>query len=221
MPAGTEVVQLKEWAAAAWVDIACPKDSWRDQMLWVHQGKCGNKGCVEQVRDWNGVASYAAKYIGKLGEFPASAGWEKRLWGEWGTPPRVIVREDLSREVAIKLRRSLWKKLGSELSGRIVVTYQSGTIWRGWSSDLDVRMQSMGCTYGEYLELDGAKVHRLKRRVFKGLGGVRVFADPVQVRKLAAFYQAESQGERVRVPFDYDTRSDESFIGSAIPSPSD
>ena len=76
--------ELYTFVPKVWFDIAGNGD---DKHLTWHMGGFNNEHCVQQVRTWNGVRSYASKYLGKTFEVE---GWTKvgRYWG-------VINRESI------------------------------------------------------------------------------------------------------------------------------
>jgi len=72
---------LRYFIPSAWYEIAGGGDE--KHLLW-HEGLLGhgNKQCVQAVRSWRGVWSYASKYLGKT--FDVS-GWENQWTGRyWG-----------------------------------------------------------------------------------------------------------------------------------------
>jgi hypothetical protein len=74
---GVDHNDLKCWVPSAWYEIAGCGDL---KVLNWHQGGFGNSHCVQKIRSWRGVRSYASKYLGKLVD---CAGWESpgRFWG--------------------------------------------------------------------------------------------------------------------------------------------
>lgn len=76
---GCDEESLRGFVPSAWYSIAGRGDV---QHLYFHQGLYGNQHCVNQVRSWRGVWSYASKYLGKTFEV---AGWDEvhtgRFWG--------------------------------------------------------------------------------------------------------------------------------------------
>lgn len=73
--------QLQNFTPEAWYEVAGGGDPWH--LAW-HKGLCGNGNvhCVQRVRSFEGVWSYAAKYLGKTFE---KAGWDKKWTGRyWG-----------------------------------------------------------------------------------------------------------------------------------------
>ena len=103
---GCELSALMEFIPSAWYDIAGGGDE--KHLLW-HCGKFGNQHCVQQVRKFEGVRSYASKYLGKTFEV---AGWSEKWTGRfWGVvnrsniPLGELVQEEVTREKAIELLR--------------------------------------------------------------------------------------------------------------------
>lgn len=77
---GASEVSLREFVPSAWHEIAGASDPLH---LLFHLGRLPrSQHCVNQVRSWQGVWSYAAKYLGKTFEV---AGWGElwtgRFWG--------------------------------------------------------------------------------------------------------------------------------------------
>lgn len=76
---GCEMSKLVEFVPKAWFEIAGGGDPFH--LAW-HSGLLGNGNshCVQAVRSFEGVASYASKYLGKTFEV---AGWDNvgRFWG--------------------------------------------------------------------------------------------------------------------------------------------
>ena len=76
---GADLQELKAWVPAAWFEVAGQGDT--KHFFW-HMGMLGNgnEHCVQQVRSFAGVWSYAAKYLGKSFLI---AGWGAvgRFWG--------------------------------------------------------------------------------------------------------------------------------------------
>lgn len=107
------------WWATNWAEIVDSGE--RNHLRW-HLGQLGNgnEPCVQEIRSWNGVTSYAAKYLGKA--FVAGEDWHLpgRFWG-------IHCREKLpitlhSRELTLKqaavLRRACCRWYEHQASGR-------------------------------------------------------------------------------------------------------
>lgn len=70
----------------AWFEIA---GNQVHNHLLFHMGLLGNQKCVNQVRSWRGVWSYASKYLGKTFEV---AGWDNLYTGRfWGYVNRELI----------------------------------------------------------------------------------------------------------------------------------
>lgn len=117
---GVDVAALTEWVATEWHRLAGGGDA---RHLAVHLGTAGgnSKPCVEVVRDWRGVASYAAKYLGKVDRTKGGGGWlhPGRYWGVRCREclPVTLVTVELTAAAAVILRRACVRWYESQLSG--------------------------------------------------------------------------------------------------------
>jgi hypothetical protein len=76
---GVDVGDLLSWTIKTWYEIAGNGD--RNHYLF-HAGQLGNKPCVQLVRSFRGVWSYASKYLGKTFEVAEwGSQWTGRFWG--------------------------------------------------------------------------------------------------------------------------------------------
>lgn len=78
---GCDLSSLAEFVPGAWYDIAGGGDP--NHLKW-HLGLLGrgNRHCVQEVRSFRGVWSYASKYLGKTFEVSGwSDKWTGRYWG--------------------------------------------------------------------------------------------------------------------------------------------
>lgn len=119
---GCELYEVLRWVPSAWYEIAGGGD---EKHLNWHMGNYNNKPCVQSVYSFNGVRSYASKYLGKTFEV---AGWSEKWTGRfWGVVNRdnipfgELVEEEVTREKAVELLRygrrfSGLKKFGSNKS---------------------------------------------------------------------------------------------------------
>jgi hypothetical protein len=101
---GWNVGDNQNWVPQAWYEIAGGGDP---KHLHWHMGALGNQHCVQQVRTWNGVTSYASKYLGKTFQVE---GWEGvgRYWGvinRDNIPFGELVQQEVTREKAIEIMR--------------------------------------------------------------------------------------------------------------------
>ena len=122
---GCDAKSLKDFVPGAWFDIAGGGD---ELHLLFHQGKLKNQHCVGQVRSYNGVMSYASKYLGKTFEV---AGWNSlevgRFWGVFmpgNIPFGELQTLELSRSQAVHLMR--YQKRYAKLKKR---SYPSLTVF--------------------------------------------------------------------------------------------
>lgn len=103
---GVELEYLQKFIPGAWVDIVDPGN---ETMLAFHEGRLGNEHCVQVVRSWHGVKSYAAKYMSKVVEF-AEGEKTGRCWGVVGLVPLSKVLEfRVNMEAALQWRRAFRK----------------------------------------------------------------------------------------------------------------
>ena len=84
---GVESFTLYNFVVNAWHDIAGAGD---ENHKLFHMGLLqGSKPCVEPVRSWRGVWSYASKYLGKTFEI---AGWDSQAVGRYWA---VVQKENI------------------------------------------------------------------------------------------------------------------------------
>lgn len=99
---------LIPWVSNSWYEVV---DSGDEKHL-----RAGTR--VEQIRDWGGVASYAAKYLGKS---CTSEGWDfpGRFWGKRYDDmlPIQIEKREVSGKVAAVLRRACLRWFKRQPSG--------------------------------------------------------------------------------------------------------
>ncbi len=74
---GSDESALRAWVAYAWHSVAGDGD---ENHLLFHLGALGNEPCVNAVRSFRGVWSYASKYLGKTFEV---AGWNSKETGRF------------------------------------------------------------------------------------------------------------------------------------------
>ncbi len=117
---GQDVTEFHRWVAENWCDVVGSEDP--NHLRW-HLGEIGNKPCVEPIRTWNGVASYASKYLGKA---VSGVGWDKpgRWWGKHNVDllPVHIVTRELTRSQAVKLRRAIVGYIEHQPTARYLLT---------------------------------------------------------------------------------------------------
>lgn len=96
---GVQLVELFPWVVSAWFAIAGQGDI--NHRLF-HSGSLeGSRPCVEAVRTWRGVWSYASKYLGKTFEV---AEWGQKWTGRfWGAGGRENIPFGEEREIACNL----------------------------------------------------------------------------------------------------------------------
>lgn len=104
---GCGLADLREFVPLAWFEIAGGGD--QKHLRW-HRGEFKNNShCVQEVRSWNGVWAYAAKYLGKTFEV---AGWSEKWTGRyWGVASRSnvpfgeLVEQEINTSTAYELMR--------------------------------------------------------------------------------------------------------------------
>jgi hypothetical protein len=101
---GYDLIELREFVPLAWYEIAGGGDVLH--FRW-HRGELGNGNthCVQAVRSFQGVWSYASKYLGKTFDI---VGWQScgRFWGVSGDIPQgEHVTRTVSRSQAVTMMR--------------------------------------------------------------------------------------------------------------------
>lgn len=127
---GCDTWGLREFVPQAWFEVAGGGD--QKHLLW-HQGRCGNRNvnCVQQVRSFRGVWSYASKYLGKTFEVD---GWQSagRYWGvvNPGNVPFGEVRSGLlARADAVQIQRYQRRFAHMRARGRSMTTFCDADQW--------------------------------------------------------------------------------------------
>lgn len=83
---GVSEQELRDFVPNAWHEIVGDGD---ENHLRFHLGLLGNQHCVNAVRSWRGVWSYASKYLGKSFDV---AGWDDKHTGRfWGYVNKVKI----------------------------------------------------------------------------------------------------------------------------------
>jgi hypothetical protein len=114
--------KLCDWVARAWHDLVGNNNP---DHLKFHLGLLGNLPCVEQVRDWQGVANYAGKYLGKLSEGDEEWQHPGRFWGQRRSElaPITMIITKIARRPATLIRRTCIRFYERQLTGWF---YESG-----------------------------------------------------------------------------------------------
>jgi hypothetical protein len=202
---GFDASALCSWVAQAWHEIAGQEDP--NHLKW-HLGQLGNgnRPCVEQVRDWQGVANYAGKYLGKISDGEEEWTHPGRYWGQRRShlAPITIITQDVTRAVATKFRRVLVQAYEKQLTGWLYVTgkrtfrgkHQPG--YRVHRRDLapggDVRKLTPAYL-AERAETIEREI-RPQRRKWRGRrGGASMFMAAATVERLMTWALAEEQAD--------------------------
>lgn len=127
---GAELQELRKMVPQAWYEIAGGGDE--DHLKW-HRGQLGNgnKHCVQQVRSWRGVWSYASKYLGKTFEVDGWK-WPGRFWGvvNRGVVPFGVERSIfVSRSEALTIQRYQRRFAGKLRSARTMNLLCDASQW--------------------------------------------------------------------------------------------
>jgi len=170
---------FKDWVPGYWHEIA-GKGS--QMHLRFHRGELDNKHCVQivPVTDRRCILSYLAKYIGKPCD--AIPGWEYpgKFWGylqqQKVTQLQTLLVTETSREAAIKVRRYLWRWIGSQPSNRCRI-HLDGKVF-------NVQVGSPAWKLAKKL---GQKIEPIMRKAFKGNGGCKVYMRDTEFARLLAF----------------------------------
>lgn len=108
---GVDFDELRDFVPECWDGIVDSGDG--NHLLW-HEGKLGNEHCVQRVKSWRGVRSYASKYFGKLDERTELSG---RFWGVRGLVPfSPLLQFKVDVKVALAYRRAIARKHGMKFS---------------------------------------------------------------------------------------------------------
>jgi hypothetical protein len=103
---GVPLSDLQDFVPEKWHKIVYSKLGFRSayHLAW-HRGELkDNDHCVQPIRSWNGVTSYAAKYFSKVDD-EARGG---RIWGVRGSVPfSSILSFRVNLDVALDFRRQL------------------------------------------------------------------------------------------------------------------
>jgi hypothetical protein len=187
------------WVAETWHEIAGNGDP---KHLAFHMGTLGNgnRPCVERIRTWQGVASYAAKYIGKHVSANNDEGWEHpgRWWGKHQVKllPIFIQKTVVRPRVAALLRRSLVRFYEHHLSGRLrCEPLDGGRVTRLYGKAEQLRDTQFGSFY---------TFRPYHRRWSHSRGGISVFMAAADVERLIAWAEKEADeqesADRAKAP---------------------
>jgi hypothetical protein len=129
---GCDLEELRSFVPGAWFDIAGGGDNLH--LLW-HMGKLGNGNChcVQPVRTWRGVWSYASKYLGKTFEVSGwGEKWTGRFWGvvnRDNVPFGDLVIEEVARKKAVEVIRYQRRFSGQKHNKRSMSIFCDADQW--------------------------------------------------------------------------------------------
>lgn len=116
---GLTLAQARDFVPVAWFMVA---GRGFPEHLAFHRGELHNKPCVEEIRSFRGVVSYASKYMTKdLGADPHTGEISQgRVWGIRGKVPfSPILQFRLDMDQALQFRRSVRRFTGLRLGRRM------------------------------------------------------------------------------------------------------
>lgn len=181
----SQATAFKEWAPGAWHKIAGHGSA--DHLAW-HQGLLGNgnKHCCKIIpwADRKTILCYLTKYIAKQCGEVEGWEWPGRFWGRV-QPERVdalktMVSKGISRETAFKLRRLMWRWIGSQPSGRCRI-------------QLDNKWQQVqvGSPAWKFAKKNGYEIQPIMRKPHKGYGGCKCYLPASEFTRLLYFLGIE------------------------------
>ena len=204
--AGPALEAEVSWWAHAWADVVDPSPEDRAKMLAVHLGHVlGGRPCVEVPRSWDGVASYAGKYLGKLPPEGHEFKHPGRWWGirRANLLPVSLVTVPLTVEQAIKLRREMRRLIEHQRVNRFYIpgavrvsgAHSPGqTIWGDQMYKLPGdRPKPFKYCVPELQKLLGPHrpIRHLRRRLRRGPGGISGYIASDTAARLVAWVQRE------------------------------
>lgn len=97
-----------------WCRVVGSQDE--NHLAW-HRGELGegNENCVQAIRSWGGVVSYASKYLSKMPETQEETGEliTGRIWGVRGAVPfSKLYDMRLDTHAALEFRKMMFERLG-------------------------------------------------------------------------------------------------------------
>ena len=179
----------------------------KNHLRW-HLGQLGrgNKPCVEISRSWNGVFSYAAKYLAKLTPRQYESFDQPGRW--WGIVNRAGMAKslrtvELTPQQAILARRTIRRHLERQHvdsyyimgSPRLSGKHSPGVVVRGdvmfrWNLLADPK-PFRECV-DEMRIVWGWRIRQQRRRCFKGTGGVSAYLGSSTALQLLVWAQQTS-----------------------------
>jgi hypothetical protein len=171
------------WWANTWHEVAGGGD---ENHLHFHLGMLpGSQPCVQQVRTWNGITTYAGKYLGKLCGEAEGSSWHEpgRFWGIVNRDRLAAVitpvTVDLEPQEAIRARRLMRRWYEHQPTGKsvIVVKRLNGhrQKTRTWRKHFNLAGEGR-VTPAELAAELGGLCHQVRRRWRWSNGGMTIFA---------------------------------------------
>jgi hypothetical protein len=188
IPPGIEPIAVHAWWCHAWYEIAGGGDL---RHLVFHM----DARAFQRMRTWDGVGSYAAKYMGK--RIP-DQGWEKpgRLWGRinWDAMPVREIEVSLSRAEAVRVKRGLLRWLDHQRTGRYRVERLRGRIERVYLHRREIELM-------EANEVLMRPYHRRRRR--RSTGGCELLVPASVTEQLLGHALGDVPLSRFADAFEY------------------
>lgn len=129
---GVSLDDAMQFIPQAWYEIAGNGSTYH--LAW-HKGELGNgnENCVQPIRSWNGVVSYAAKYMAKLDNDNRGG----RVWGARGKIPySSLLTFRVNMDVALEFRQSLMLERNYEFQRLGFWTFDFSPDWLSWLDSL-------------------------------------------------------------------------------------
>lgn len=196
-----------EWIAHAWNEVSGGDDV---QLAW-HLGKCRGQTqpCVTALGDWERLAGYVGKYIGKCVASLPGWEWPGRFWGyrnRKNIPVRLveIPVDGPDKDVGYRFQRIARRWLRHQRNGRYKFTLGDGVVQRGKVKDLGPQAGMQIAAWKEWASSAAPAMRRLGhgevgfrdyhcRRPAWG-GGITVFWDNDTVERVLDWALSERVG---------------------------
>lgn len=199
--------ELTAWWAENWHEVVETDDA---NHLAFHLGLLPrSEPCCTQIRSWNGVTSYAAKYLGKT--FPSDPNWylPGRFWGVVGREllPIVFERRELPARVAALLRRACVRWYEHQPSGRFSFRNCSSEAWDAARGGSSRRLGGHGKVLRIWLDREGREsldgmgiLVPYHRRWPTSHGGCSMFIPDTIVKQFLAWAWSDAESRAIGDP---------------------